>query len=156
MLPEESQKYIPEVKRAFAVFKEVTGEAFTTIDGMTVVLAIMADMFGASHGNEATLDFINRLTKFTKTYPFIPASYSEADRLKGVEIAGQVEKAWKAMQPPVHTRAIQIVTYTAANYCWQALYGDGCVREWQEMMKSWALQWDAGAQAQAQAQAVKN
>jgi hypothetical protein len=140
----QDQKYLPDVKRAFAVMLEVTGEAFKTIDALGVTLAIMADLFGSTHGEEATTDFLNRVVKFTQRYPFIPAAYTEEDRLKGVALAQAVETAWKAMQPPLPTRAVQMVTWLSASYAWQALYGEQCVKDWRAMMEDWSKRWDGG------------
>jgi hypothetical protein len=100
VLPQD-QKYIFDVKRAFAVMLEVTGVGFKTIDALAVTLAI---------------------------------------------IAHKVEQAWKAMQPPMPTRAIQMVTWMAACYAWQALYSDQCAKDWQAMMEDWSKRWDGGNQ----------
>jgi hypothetical protein len=137
----QDEQHIPDIKRAFEVMKEITGETFKTIDALAVVLAITADIYAAIHGDEAAEDFLKRVIKFTAKYSLVPASYTEADRQKGVELSRQVEQAWKAMEPQVSTRAIEIMLYMAANYSWQAIYGDQCVRDWQGLIKEWAVRW---------------
>jgi hypothetical protein len=142
ILIDADEEILDDAERALQIAEEIAGPLAMALP---FAISLMAIVHRHTHGPAAMDDWTDRLKRFTAVFPVVDEDTSEKDRDWLVAAGFEIHKAWAAAEPRIKTRALQMLTWSAALAGLHEAYGDDAVEAFVQMQKDWAAVWDSSA-----------